>query len=549
MKTFFAKDHGVLPGADVTRSLAALLRTVCETPGEKTLVLEPGTYRFNASDCETHRLVITNSVSPKEFAPDETPHINAVPFYLSDVKDLTVECNGAIFEITGKVTNFAAEDCENLTIKDLEFRHTEPDMHEFLVLGSSGNSATFVIDAGSRFEVTDGKMIFFVGDERVPADKKADRAYWIGLIRPETPEKIERAGHPLKGANHIERIDEHTVRVTYNGSVPFCPGERCYVFDVRRQFAGIFLNRCKNVTLSGVCQRFNYGLALALQCCDTAMISSCVFAPEKCSPRKMASVADFIQACMCRGQLTFTNNLFDGAGDDCLNVHGVHLIITNVEENRLTVRFMHPQTFGYNPIRQGDELAFIDPKTLLETGKTTVQASEMQNDHELLLTVSDAAGAAVGRAVEDVSACPDVTFADNEMTRIITRGLLLTTRGKVTVENNRFISTTMSGVLCSDDANNWYESGMCADVTVKNNIFESVGAPPVLILPENSAYAGPVHRNIRIENNRFLNYPEGPCVFAKSTDDLAVSGNVCAHAPVLETENCTDVKEENNKVL
>ena len=549
MRTFFAKDYGVLPGTDAAIPLAALLRAVRETPGEKTLVLEPGTYRINAAECETHRLVITNSVCPEEFAPDESPHLNAVPFYLGGVSDLTVEGNGAIFEITGKATNFAAEDCENLTVKDLEFRHVEPDMHEFLVLETDGNTVTFAVDAGSRFEVADGKMTFFVGDERVSVEKDADRAFWIGLIRPETPEKIERTGHSLKGANRVERLDGHTVRVTYDAPIAFNVGERYYVFDVRRQFAGIFLHRCKNVTLTDVRQRFNYGLALVLQCCDKATVQDCVFAPEAGSPRKMASVADFIQACLCRGQLTFTGNRFDGAGDDCLNVHGVHLMIAKAEGNRLTVRFMHPQTFGYDPIRPGDTLAFIDPQTLLETEKTTALASEMLNDHELQLTVSDAAEARVGMAVENVSACPDVLFADNVMTRIITRGLLLTTRGKVIVERNRFISTTMSGVLCSDDAKNWYESGMCTDVTVRDNLFESVGAPPVLILPENAVHAGPVHRNIRIENNNFLRYPEGPCVFAKSTDRLTVSGNTCAHAPALETENCTNVTEENNTAL
>ena len=549
MTRIYAGDHGVKPGTDAARALAALLRTLRETPGEKTLALEPGTYRINAADCESHRLVITNSVSPEEFAPDETPHVNAVPFYLGGVKDLTIEGNGAIFEITGRATNFAAEDCENLTVKQIEFRHTEPDMHEFRVLKTAGNTAEFAIDAGSRFEVTDGRMTFLVGDERVPADKQADRAFWIGLIRPETPEKIERAGHPLKGAKHIERIDESSVRVVYHGSAPFCPGECYYVFDVRRQFAGIFLHRCKNVTLTGVRQRFNYGLALVLQCCDTAAVRDCAFAPEAGSPRKMASVADFIQACMCRGKLTFSGNRFDGAGDDCLNVHGVHLMIKKAEENRLTVRFMHPQTFGYNPIRPGDTLALIDPKTLLETARFTALASEMLNDCELLLTLSDAADAAVGMAVENVSACPDVLFADNVMTRIITRGLLLTTRGRVTVERNRFVSTSMSGVLCSDDASSWFESGMCADVTVRDNLFESVGAPPVLLLPENTVRAGPVHRNIRIGNNRFLRYPEGPCVFAKSTDNLTVSGNACAHAPALQTENCTNVTEANNTVI
>ena len=29
----------------------------------------------------------------------------------------------------------------------------------------------------------------------------------------------------------------------------------------------------------------------------------------------------------------------------------------------------------------------------------------------------------------------------------------------------------MSGILLSDDASSWYESGMCKDVTISNNVF------------------------------------------------------------------------------
>ena len=45
---------------------------------------------------------------------------------------------------------------------------------------------------------------------------------------------------------------------------------------------------------------------------------------------------------------------------------------------------------------------------------------------------------AVGQVVEDVDACSGLRFANNRMTRIITRGLLITTRGKVNIENNDF---------------------------------------------------------------------------------------------------------------
>ena len=162
----------------------------------------------------------------------------------------------------------------------------------------------------------------------------------------------------------------------------------------------------------------------------------------------MASVADFIQVCMCRGDVVIRNNYFDGAGDDCLNVHGMHLKIIDINqaENKLTVRYMHPQSHGYNSFEPGDTIAFINTKTLCEFGQTMIKDPKLINEYDIELTVDSVENAVTGEVIEDISACPNVYFENNEMNRIITRGLLLTTRGKVVVENNRFINTTMSSI-------------------------------------------------------------------------------------------------------
>ena len=243
---------------------------------------------------------------------------------------------------------------------------------------------------------------------------------------------------------------------------------------------------------------WTYSLALVAQDSENITADRIDFSPGEGSARKLASAADFIQICMCRGRIVVKDSYFDGAGDDCLNVHGIHFKITKKQENTITVRFMHPQSHGFNPLRVGDTIAFINPETLLEEGKTVIEKSELLNEYEIRLSVNNAEMASVGSVIEDISACPDLDFVNNMMTRIITRGLLITTRGKVNVSGNRFVSTTMSGILLSDDAKSWYESGMCCDVTIENNTFDYCGETPILIKPENSRHAGAVHKNIKI---------------------------------------------------
>jgi len=333
------------------------------------------------------------------------------------------------------------------------------------------------------------------------------------------------------------------IRVHYLNTFRFKTGDCFYLFDVRRQFAGIFVNQCENVILDNIKQRFNYSLALVLQDSKDVSLLNSEFVPEENSTRKMASVADFIQVCMCRGKINIENNLFDGAGDDCLNVHGVHYKIKSVDKNKLTVSFMHPQSHGYNPLHPGDKIAFIHPKSLLENGKTEIISSHLLNEYEIELEVASFEKALVGEVIEDISACPDVYFANNTLNRIITRGLLLTTRGKVIIKDNHFISTSMSGILLSDDAKNWYESGMCCDVTIDNNLFDYCGQTPVLIKPENAVYKGAVHKNIRIINNQFKDY-KGYCIRSKAADNIKVKGNKFNSGKVIQCKNCRNVDVE-----
>lgn len=543
MKILNAADYGIKPENDITVELFKLIEAAGQIDDEKTIRFEKGTYFFSSDKCKKYMLYITNTVGDSEFSAEETPHLNAVPIYFNHINDLIFDGNGSVFIIDGKVTNIAVEHCRNITLKNLEIRHLHPDMHELKVIRKSHFYVDFQIDSDSLYKLENNKLYFYGTDYCCAADESALNAHWFGLIRENTPNKIKRVSHPLIGAIRMEDSGNGKIRVHYLNTFRFKTGDCFYLFDVRRQFAGIFVNQCENVILDNIKQRFNYSLALVLQDSKDVSLLNSEFAPEENSARKMASVADFIQVCMCRGKINIENNLFDGAGDDCLNVHGVHYKIKSVDKNKLIVSFMHPQSHGYNPLHPGDKIAFIHPKSLLENGKTEIISSRLLNEYEIELEVASSEKALVGEVIEDISACPDVYFANNTLNRIITRGLLLTTRGKVIIRDNHFISTSMSGILLSDDARSWYESGVCCDVTIDNNLFDYCGQTPVLIKPENAVYKGAVHKNIRIINNQFKDY-KGYCIRSKAADNIKVKGNKFNSGKVIQCVNCRNVDVE-----
>lgn len=540
MKTFYSKDYNITKNKDITKELINILEEIKNTSGEKELIFESGNYKIDADLCTKKMLYITNTVGDNEFSADETPHANTIAIYLEEIQDLTIKGNGAIFFIDGKISNMAIINCKNITIDGIEFRHIHPDMHELKVINKSLFYVDFEIDEDTNYKTEDGKIFFYGKGYKSAINQDAVTSWWNGLIKEETPNKIKRGRHPLASAIKYKEISNRVVRVYYPCTSRFDLNDRFYVYDVRRQFVGIFADSSENIILNNVNQRFNYALAFVAQNCENITVDHCEFAPEKGSVRKVASVADFLHMCMCRGNINITNSYFDGAGDDCLNVHGIHFKIKDITNDTITVRFMHKQAHGFCPIRVGDTIAFIDPQTLLEGGTATVKKATLKNEYEIELQLDSTEEAIKGNVIEDTSACANVLFENNTLTRIITRGILLTTRGKVVVRNNHFMSNTMSGVLLSDDAKSWFESGMCKDVTIENNTFDYCGGTPILIKPENSKHEGTIHKNIVIKNNTFKKY-DGCCIYAKSSENIKIIGNKFSSNNHLKTKNCVNV--------
>ena len=538
MKIYNALDYGVMPDTYCETALENFLSSIPQDEEEKTIVFEKGTYLIDATKLREQKLYITNTAGDKEYSKDETPHLSRAPFCFNGLKNVTVDGNGAKFIIHGKSTNAVIDNCEDITIQNLTITADNPEMHELKVINKGLFYVDYEIDEQTKYVNEKGKLYFVGHDYKRKFKDKSKTAWWIAHFPKDKPHFCQRTYHPLRDAFKVSEMGKRRIRAYTFTANKFQVGDKYYLYDVRRQYAGIFVQNSKNVTLHNVKQRFNYSLAFVAQNTENITLTNLDFSPEK--ERAMCSVADFIQICMCRGKVTVKDSYFSGAGDDCMNVHGFHFKIVDKKNDKITVRFMHPQSHGYNAFEIGDEIEFINPETLLPKGSACVVGSAMISEYDVELKLDIADGAVVGEYVENATACPQVEFVNNEIDRIITRGLLLTTRGKTNIENNHFYSTTMSGILLSDDADNWYESGMCLDMTIKNNKFDYCGENGILIKPENKRYAGAVHKNITIEGNTFKKC-ERTCFDIKDSDNIIIKNNSIGDCPEkLITRNITN---------
>jgi hypothetical protein len=248
-------------------------------------------------------------------------------------------------------------------------------------------------------------------------------------------------------------------------------------------------------------------------------------------------------------------------------VHGTHLKITSInEEKKLTVRFMHHQTYGFETFFAGDSIAFVNPQTLQPVAYGIVKTASLINKREMELGLEGALpkGVETGQVIENITWTPEVSITNSRFEKTNTRGLLLTTRRKILIENNTFCRTGMHAILIADDASSWFESGPVKDVTIRNNTFEECGYNQtpgnyiIAIAPENHELVPGfmVHRNIRIEENTFKIY-DFPVLTARSTEAFIFKNNKIirtnfmepkANRPNFNLNACRNVEIKDNPV-
>jgi hypothetical protein len=206
------------------------------------------------------------------------------------------------------------------------------------------------------------------------------------------------------------------------------------------------------------------------------------------------------------------------------------------DANTLICKFMHGQSIGMIWARPGERVGFIENNSLITTGEGVAARFEAIDTERFRIRFRDPVPMDVveGYALENLAWTPDVLIKDSRFESCRARGILLSTPGRILVENN-FFESSGSAILIAGDANNWYESGGVKDVLIRNNHFSDgcltsmyqfceavVSIFPEIPKPDPAM--GYFHRNIRIENNRFDLY-DYPVLYAKSVDGLTFSGN------------------------
>ena len=525
-------DFGAFPGTyeNVT---GLVQKAINETQrvGAKTLLFPKGRYDFWPEGAVRAKYFISNTSTEKE----DSAKIRTVGMLFRGVRNLTIDGNGSLFVFHGKMTTVVLDHCENVMLKNINVDFERPTMSEMRFADTKGKGVQIEIHPDSKYAVVNEKLIWYGEGWKTNHFHAVEYDTTLKTMRYSNWRTFEnsKATEISPGVVHFATPENFTVKL----------GNLLTVRDIIRDQVGMFILESRDITLQDIGMHYMHGLGIVSQFTRHITMRRVTCAPRPESNRIIASSADFMHFSGCGGKVTIEDCKFSGAHDDPINIHGTNLrIVEKSSVNKLKLRFMQGQSYGFNAFFPADEVAFVHTSSMKRFANGTVRSVERVNDREVVVTFERAvpAGLENNDCVENMTWTPEVSITGCHFSRTNTRGILLTTPRKALIEKNIFFRTGMSAILIEADAEGWYESGPVKDVTIRENEFVDCayqggpGNAVIAIHPSNKKadVSKPVHFNIKIENNTFkvFNYP---LLYAKSTKGLEFANNLVIRTHVL----------------
>ena len=553
-------DFGLLP--DTRENATPFVRNAMEsiTGKDVTLYFPKGRYDFWPQHCIEREYFESNTtdINPKRLA------------ILIDKKvNFTLDGGGSLFIMHDRMQPVTMDSCEDVTVKNFTVDWDIPLTAECRVVKANKDGFEIKLDPFQFPYVIENDKLVFVGEgwkSELSALMEFDSK--TKYVVPKTGDKGVLGKEWNKYV--VEEIEKGRIRFSKDGGFERLPAEGNYLVlrHSERDHAGRFSFHSKNILIEDVTYHHTAGLGILAQYSENIHFNRVKMVPNP--KRILSGHDDGFHLMGCKGDVLIENCAFAGLMDDPINVHGTSArIIEKISPTKIRCKLMHHQSQGLLWGRSGDRVGFIENSSMRTVRELKVvgykyiskEIFEVETDQAIPEIIE------AGDALENLTWNPNLTVINNHFGSCRARGLLISTPGKVLVENNIFESSG-SAILIAGDANYWYESGGVKDITIRNNEFRypcmsseyQFSEGIISIFPEipEVDVKYPFHRNITIENNRFNPF-DYPVLFAKSVQHIKFANNTITRNHMIEPFHprkagltfmaCQDIIVENNKFI
>lgn len=520
-------DFGLFPDSrhNATPYVQKALEVCRKNPGS-ILKFPKGRYDFWAAHAVEREYFETNTY-------DNNPKTLAI--LLDEMQDVTIDGGNSEFIMHGRMQPVTLHRCKNISLRNFSIDWEIPLTAQGKVLKKLPDGMEVEIDTRQYPYIIENNTLYFVGEGW-------KSSFWsimqfdpqTHFVSYNTGDNIGwRAYKTIEVKPGVVRISDHKNELA--GLWPE-PGTIVVLRHSDRDHAGIFLFHSENVTMEHLNIYHTGGLGVLSQYSKNISFDNVCMVPNRQKGRVFSGHDDGFHFMGCSGLLKIENCSWAGLMDDPINIHGTCSRIMEVlSPIRVKCRFMQSMSEGMEWGRSGEKVGFIEHNTMRTVATGFMTKFEPLNKADFIIEFSEPlpVGVEAGYVLENLTCTADAEIRHNHFGSCRARGLLVSTPGKVVIEDNIFESSG-SAILIAGDANAWYESGAVKDVLIRHNEFrypcnssvyqfcEAVISIDPEIPTPNKRY--PYHRNIRIEENTFHLF-DYPILFARSVDGLTFTDN------------------------
>lgn len=494
---------------------------------------------------------------------------------LSGKKNVTIDGAGASFIFHGRMMPFRLERSENVVLRNFSIDWDRPFISQGEIISVADNHVDLRIDSREYpYEIV-GDSIFFLGEGwRSPITYNYNNLY----DRVTKDIVYQTRDNPLGDLPKatVTGLGQDSVRFYFKPKLKPEKGTYVALYHGAYITEGILILHAKDIFLEQITIYHALSCGVTGYRSENISLKQVSIVVNEAKGRVFSTVADATHFNGCKGTITIDGTTISGAGDDFTNVHGMYAPVLELTDSVSVILAPNGRYIGFD---SGETAWVVDTAAMQRVNTFTVSAQQTLwkegkiTGYKVVFNKPYGKHIKVGDLLENKERNPDVYIRNCKiLKKNRARGALVTTSGKVVIENNYF-NTAGAAILIEGDIELWYESGATTDVLIRNNVFdncytsgnnivdkpwgwgEGVISITPSVLPKN-ATSPAYHRNIRIENNEFRHY-DYQVLYARSVQGLTFTGNQLTYTTDylpfyrkanLVLDGCRDVLLKDNRL-
>ena len=363
---------------------------------------------------------------------------------------------GATLLIDGFMEPLTLKNCENITVSGLTIDHKRKPYSMGRIVSQQWSDKTagngsLIVEFGAEYPM----------NEKIPMPRYAlYDAYANRLVHYDEYRMVGR-----------EYLGENRFRVFVEGMHFDAVGMDFTVWHTFHYRPAILIENAVNTVLENVTINSQPGMGIVAHRSRDIYIDGLRVVPSVGA--HLSTNTDATHFTSCKGTVRIENSVFDGQGDDSVNIHTYYHMVERTGEKTCTIRLLsptktHSQTADYPD--EGDVLELTDMNSLSIVKTYRVKSRKMGKtlwESELVLDEplpQDCTGMAFANATQSAR----LEFVNNFCRSHLARSILVKTK-QALIEGNTIMDVVGTGIYVAAEA--WWHEGICTteDVVIRRN--------------------------------------------------------------------------------